>query len=260
MDLVVERVIDGASAIPAEVIILYAWTKLLDMRDARVFWAVGLAYSCTMVLVRSSIDADIRPVVSVVLSLFYYFAFPLAFSRGKVVSRSFVCVAVFAIIMMAELMGGGLWVMMTGTLAGDNDAVPGHFAAFWFVRVVHLLILVTLFALLYRFVREIPSKAHQTGLEWFVGFPASQLLLLVALAFLGARLSFEGQADAFDVGKVLWGGASYCQCCACARMPSCSSPSIGMSGDLSKNGACGKWSGNWPGVWLSTRMWRATSS
>lgn len=188
MDGLFGKVIDGAAVIPGEVVVIYAWTKLLPIRNERLFWVVCLALSCVFAFFRSSMGSEARLVTSIVFAL-YYFVAPFAFSKGKVASRILVCVAVYAVIMVAELMGSALWVAMTGTPIGDYDAVRAHFAAYWFMRAVHLLIMVTLLALLYRFVRlRRADKSEGTGLGLFIGFPAMQLLLLVSLVLLGTYL------------------------------------------------------------------------
>lgn len=173
-----DTMIDLLGTLPSNILIVYAWTRLLRMRSNALFWVVELVFVAVVVAGRNEVGSEARFLFLVV----GYGLMPFVLSVDRPLRKLLVIALTNVIVIVAELVSIAGWYLMTGLDIVDYEAVRSHAGAFVLTHVVHLIVLVALFAAFHaalgRFDRE-----HVQGSSGFVWFPIVQALMLsIALA------------------------------------------------------------------------------
>lgn len=196
-----------ATGIPAEIAVIYAWTKLLPLRNVRLFWCANLGFSILVILIRALVGSDVVAGSYTAIAVINYLVLPLFLSEGRILPRFAACVAVCVAVVVSEIVGHALWVVIVGPPTAGYQAVCLGLPAFWFIRLVHLLLLAMLLVAIMRLFERHLNVEIGRGLGMFLGFGFSQLLLLIILASVGGSLS-GGSLAAAESAALLYGGGA----------------------------------------------------
>ena len=187
-----DTAIDLAGTFPSNVLIVYAWTRMLRMRSPALFFVVLLALIAVVVLGRNGVGSIAR-LAFVVIG---FGVVPFAFSSDRPLRKLLVIALMNAMIVVAEAVSIAAWYAVVGLDITDYDVVRSHMGAFVCTHILHLLVLTALFsgfhAALGRF-----DRTGAVDMRGFVWFPVIQAVLL------GAALA-NGQADASTFTVPLW--------------------------------------------------------
>lgn len=82
------------SAFPAEIIYIYATTRVLRMSHVAAFWALRLSLMLAITLTRASFP-ELAPWMSLFAGVGMYALLPLVMSKGRLTYRVFVVLALF---------------------------------------------------------------------------------------------------------------------------------------------------------------------
>lgn len=198
MDSPLYELLDMLGVLPVEVVVTYAYTKMLRFRSDRVFWTVRMSLIVLLCYFRSAMDPGVRMAVGAAITIFL----PLLLSQDKLSSRVFVIVLVNVVLAIAEIAGAALWLALSGTPLVDQDtfAFSSGVADYWTVRLVHLLLAIMLLSGLYAVLRRF-SASEQEGMRFFVVLPLTQVVLLsVSLAIMQY---LPHQSDLFNYGNLV---------------------------------------------------------
>lgn len=179
MNMVVEVV----GMVASDLLIAYAWTRLLHMRSNLIFWLLLLPFMAFAISVRNVVGAEFR----LLLLLVGYGLLPFFLSVDRPSRRLLAIALVNVAVVVAEAASISGWYLMTGLdIMGQHEAA-GHTGAFALTHVIHLVVLVVLFvALRIAFTRIDCEKTR--GLRSFVLFPVVQAAMLVLLLAAGIYL------------------------------------------------------------------------
>lgn len=197
---------------PFEIVFTYVWTKILPLRSNVAFWCTRLGIEIPFLLFRSLLPPVLVGILGAVVSALL----PYLFSTGPRSRRILVVLLANVILFAAELLGGALWMALTGEATVSNEASRRHLAAFYFVHVAHILIASAAFYGMWRWTRRLhavdagsgasgvgKAKAEADGGMWlYVLFPLAQLGLLSVILPMQQWMRFEGQ-DALVFGGVV---------------------------------------------------------
>lgn len=170
-----DTAIDLAGTFPSNVLIVYAWTRMLRMRSPALFFVVLLALSAVVVLGRNGVGSIAR-LAFVVIG---FGVVPFAFSSDSPLRKALVIALMNAMIVVAEAVSIAAWYAVVGLDITDYDVVRSHMGAFVCTHILHLLVLTALFsgfhAALGRF-----DRTGAVDMRGFVWFPVIQAVLLGA--------------------------------------------------------------------------------
>lgn len=172
--------LDVLGVLPMEAVFTYALTKLLPMRNVKLFWLARFGLVLLVVPIRSLLPFWVRAVFGLVAS----FILPVALSKGPLPRRAFVGVLVNIVLFVAEILGAGLWIALTGSSTADYDACRANLPAFFFMHAMHLVVLVALMAALKTALDRFLRGEIERSVRFFVWFPTMQVALIsIALVF-----------------------------------------------------------------------------
>lgn len=194
-----DAALDIIGSLPLELLWCWMYTRLLDMRRPGVFFAVRGICIALFLLVRSFGGAPVRMVALVLC----YIALPLAFSRGSLVRRALVVLAVIALSIFPEFLGYIAWYGLTASPVFDYDAARAHLGAFFAVHTLLLLVYWLLYFLLRAVFRRGTQVVYGRSSLVFVGFLALQLVF--AALVIWSKMLLLNSYDALD-----WVGALFC--------------------------------------------------
>lgn len=175
--------LDLVATFASDVLIAYAWTRLLRMRSNLLFWLLMLPFVTLVVSARNEMDADAR----FFFLIMGYGVIPFVMSVDRPLRKVLVVAFVNVDIIIAELVSICGWYLMTGLDIVDYDVAWSHVGAFTLTHVIHLVVLTLLFVGLHaafeRFDRE-----EGRGTQTFVWFPIVQALMLALALASGVYL------------------------------------------------------------------------
>lgn len=165
---------------PVEVVITYAYSKLLDMRSVPAFFAIRLGFCLLLVFTREALPPSLRMGTAIAL----YMLIPLFCSKGAFARRAMVALLAGVLISIAEIAGALPWVMLTGSTVANLQLAQQFAGEFWFMHLFHILVVTTLFFALYALLGRVAKSESECddgrGILLFSAFPLTQLLLLSA--------------------------------------------------------------------------------
>lgn len=169
--------IDFFATFPVELLFAYAATRLLTMRSNALYIVVYMAVVVPFIFLRSSMPDEVYVVLSLALTLFNYFVWPLAFSRGNLWHRLLILVLAVVVLFTAEIFGMGFAFLM-GLNVVDYSAIRAMPAAFVLMHVVHLAFLALGLMCVHVLARRIEKEKVAASLPPFMGFLVVQVVLL----------------------------------------------------------------------------------
>ena len=176
-------VVEVVGMVASDLLIAYAWTRLLHMRSNVLFWLLLLPFMAFAISMRSEVGAGLR-----LLFLFIgYGLLPFLLSVDRPSRKLLAIALVNVVVVIAEAVSIGGWYLMTGLdIMGQHEAV-GHAGAFALTHVVHLAALAALFVALRAMLARI-DREQTHGLRSFALFPIVQAAMLVLLLAAGIYL------------------------------------------------------------------------
>lgn len=183
MHMEMNSVMDLVATFASDVLIAYAWTKLLRMRSDLLLWALLLPFVTLVVAARNDVGTELRFLFLVV----GYGAIPFAVSTDRPSRKLLVIALVNASIIVAELVSISGWYLMTGLDIMDYDAAWSHMGAFTLTHVIHLIVLTILFSCLRVALNRIDHEEGQ-GVQGFAWFPVVQAIMLALALAAGVYL------------------------------------------------------------------------
>ncbi len=170
--------IDLLGTLPVELVITYAWTKVLTMRSVRLFWCVWAVSFAIFCPIRSALPAEVRLAVMV----FYSVVLPLVMSTGRLSRRLFAIALVDAVIFASELAGSAVWFALVHLPIIDYDAIRAHLPEYALTHLIHFLLVISLLSGVRAFVNRRVGAGEDYGLRLFMWFPMVQVVLLSLMA------------------------------------------------------------------------------
>lgn len=162
-----------------------AW--MLPPKSPRVYWAVCIGMMACLCLLRPFYT----PLLRITLMLLTTVVAPMALLGGSFPRRLIVMTVCLLLQSCAEMVGAGLWVLMTGLGTMDNNLAWEHPLPFLLSGTVgHLVCLPLMLAGVMKAYRHwFPLRkgcadvegATPSWLVWYSLFPVTQLLLLVMI-------------------------------------------------------------------------------
>ena len=104
-------------SVPAQLITLYLEMRILEIRNARVFWIVELVLTIGLFPFRMAIPSMLRIFIAVVTVI----VLPVVFSRGGLLLRVLVAFATLVLQTMSELPTGLIWTALTGSAYTNEE-------------------------------------------------------------------------------------------------------------------------------------------
>lgn len=174
-------------AVPADLLITFAWTRVLKMRSNVLFW-LCLVPLFLFVLIRNEVGLGARLAALLVWS----WLVPFALSVDRPSRKLLVIALVNVIVIVSEAVAIAAWYLMTGLDVLDYSATWGNLGAFAHTHVMHLVALAFLFWGLSKTLDRFDR--NESGV-WggFVWFPVAQAAMLV-LAFTAGILLHRGSS------------------------------------------------------------------
>lgn len=171
--------IDIIGVVPVQMVFAYALSRMLSIRNAKLYWALEISIVMLLAIFRSYMGVEFRLAASAPLALV-----PLVLSEGALSRRVLTVVLAHLVLFFAELPGGALWVTLTGMPVADYDAVRAHFDAFVITHAAHLVLLVPMLAVLCQFLNRFSGKGQGRAAWVPVAFTAVQLVLVNVMILL----------------------------------------------------------------------------
>lgn len=178
-----DTVLDLFATFASDVLIAYAWTRLLKMRSNLLFWLLLLSFVTLVVSVRNMIGANARFLFLVV----GYGVIPFAMSLDRPFRKVLVIALVNVDIIIAELVSISGWYLMTGLDIMDYAVVWSHVGAFALTHAIHLVVLTVLFVGLHAALKRFDREGGR-GTQGFAWFPVAQALMLALALASGVYL------------------------------------------------------------------------
>ena len=172
-------------AVPADILIAFAWTRVLRMRSNVLFW-VCLIPLFLFVLIRNEVGLGVRLAALLVWS----WLVPFALSTDRPMRKLLVIALVNVIVIVSEAVAIALWYLMTGLDVLDYRATWGNPGAFALTHIVHLVVMAALFWGLSRVLNRF-DRNEAGALNGFAWFPLMQAAMLI-LAFTAGILLHRG--------------------------------------------------------------------
>lgn len=166
-----DALIDIVGVVPAQMVLAYAFTRLLVIRHVRVYMVLQLVLTLTVAVFRSGMPPGFRLGLTLAFALL-----PFAMSQGGVSRRLLVVVLAHIVLFFAEVPSSVAWVAMTGTPIASYDAVREHFGAFAATHAVHLALLVLLLVVLHMLLDRSSSDKWRRSARLLVAFSLIQML------------------------------------------------------------------------------------
>lgn len=175
--------LDLVGTFASDVLIAYAWTRLLRMRSNLLFWLLLLPFVTLVVSARSEVDVNARFFFLIV----GYGAIPFIMSVDRPPRKLLVIALVNVGIIIAELVSIGGWYLMTGLDIVDYDVAWSHLGAYALTHVIHLVVLTVLFGGLHAALNRFDCEEGH-GIQGFLWFPVIQAILLALALASGVYL------------------------------------------------------------------------
>ena len=166
--------LDFAGTFLVEIVICYAWVKLLHIKNARLFAIVYLGCLYGAVFLRNVVPTEAR----FIWLICFYVAWPFIMSADGPARKFFVVALVNIAIMMAEVLGSAFWIALTGLNRLDYDVARANLGAFFLTHAAHLFLLILLLLLLNQILSKGESEEENRGFRYFLWFPVTQALLV----------------------------------------------------------------------------------
>ena len=181
----------------SDVVIAFAWTRLLRMRSNALFWLLLLPFMAFVLAVRNEIGSDAR-----FLFLFMSSALlPFLVSVDRPLRKLLVIALVNVSIIVAEAVSISVWYLMTGLDIVSHDAAVANLGAFSVVHVLHVAILTVLFVVL-RIALDRFDREETWDVRSFVLFPIVQAALLAMALIMGIYLHRSSNILYFGVAAL----------------------------------------------------------
>ncbi len=182
-EVVANGVIDALARVPGFVVIGLFWTRVLDVRDARVYWGAWFLIWLVQSLFRPI--SEMNSAASVALFLVQMVVFPLAVARDKLWYRVLVLSATTLGVIVSE------FAVLLFILALGFEEVPGYTqvldqpAEYFMAQSLILVAFLLVFYLLYRvFARLTRQQASPLFRSYAAGLFGQFLLAYILVGFL----------------------------------------------------------------------------
>lgn len=190
-------IVEVVGTFASDVLIAYAWTRVLHMRSNVLFWLLLLPFMAFVLSVRNEIGSDAR-----FLFLFMSSALlPFLVSVDRPLRKLLVIALVNVSIIIAEAVSISVWYLMTGLDIVDHDAAVAHLGAFSVVHVLHVAILAVLFVAL-RVALDRFDREETWDVRSFVLFPVVQAAMLAMALIMGIYLHRSSNILYFGVAAL----------------------------------------------------------
>lgn len=173
-----DALIDLIGMLPMEVLVAFAWTQVLSIRRKRLFavgWiAFSLGASLAGVLGYGTVQLACT-VACVVL--------PLVMAKNRFSVRVLTVALFCSVLVLGNLASSAFWYLSTGQSSFGYEVVRENLGAHVLMQLIEFTLLATMLYGLYALTKRLFKDEEIDSLAYYVGFPATQLVLLV-LVFL----------------------------------------------------------------------------
>ncbi|MDO4290306.1 MAG: hypothetical protein Q4C41_03635 [Eggerthellaceae bacterium] len=170
------------SAFPAEIIYIYATTRVLRMSHVAVFWALRLSLMLAITLTRASFP-ELAPWMSLFAGVGMYALLPLVMSKGRLTYRVFVVLALFLLVSIADIVTTAFWFLIAGVPLPSGPELYAVLPEFLVSRLVHLLVVALLMGVFCVGMRRLSGGERHHGVR------AVMPLLVVQVALIALTIS-----------------------------------------------------------------------
>lgn len=180
----VEQLIESVSLLPSALVQAYAFARIFAVWREAALAAWFLFVTVVFGFVRSTLDPGARVAASVVITALLYVPYAAFSTRSPAAVRIVLMVGVIGCGAISEALAALMFVGFTGSSVSP-DMFGTLDPSFLVVRVVHLGILALLLWGLYRLACRNDAERPNRNPWLFVGFPATQAILLILLVYVG---------------------------------------------------------------------------
>ena len=179
-----EVMLDVLGTLPADVLIAFAWTRILRMRSNVLFFALLVGFVTLVVAADRNAAGSLARFLFLVVG---YGVLPFAMSVDRPLRKLLVIALANVVIVVAEFVSLAGWYLMTGLDIMDHGVVFAHMGEYVLTHVVHLVVLGALFWGLRTALNRF-DRGGTDGFRGFVWFPVMQAALLGLPLAIGVYL------------------------------------------------------------------------
>lgn len=169
-----DSLINFLVALPCQLVLIYAATRLLDIRHKGWYWLASIAVLMPFLVMQDFLGQPGRMLIGTVAMIVPW----LAFARDPLPRRLFASVLLLLVVVIAEIPPTLLWSHLIGPELMLGPAVEEDLSAFIAAHLLHLVVLIGLLVALEAVERWMESTSTRDGLAQFIGFIAVQYLLI----------------------------------------------------------------------------------
>lgn len=161
-------------SLPCQLVLVYAATRLLDIRHKGLFWLVSLAIILPVMMVQESMGQPWRMMLGTVATIAPW----LIFSRDPWPRRLFISTLMMLVVVIAEIPPTFLWSHVVGIEIDIRPQAGDSMTYFIAAHLLHLVVLIGLLVVLEALERWLKSTSTRSGIAQFIGFIFVQYLLI----------------------------------------------------------------------------------
>ncbi len=183
------------SVVSTQFFFAYAVTRLLDI-DHPVWFVIAETLLITTAIPMRAFDLIIGSMYGFIITLM-----PIVWARDPLTRRVFVTVCCIMILIVTEMPTSIIWNMMTGLPLSDYRLILDHLGEYVFVSILHVLIMMLLYAILEIVLNRFVGKTTETSVKLFLWFPLVQLVLMFVFQWVLVEILVQSW-------EVVWYGAA----------------------------------------------------
>lgn len=184
-------------ALPCQLVLIYAATRLLDIRRKGWYWAVSIAVLLPFLVMQDFLGQPGRMLIGTMAMVVPW----LVFARDPLPRRLFASVLLLLAVVIAEIPPTLLWSHLAGPELMLGPVAAEDRGSFIAAHLLHLVVLIGLLVVLEAVERWMESTSTRDGLAQFIGFIVVQYLLI---AFSVGVMEMSGNlSQAVAVGNLI---------------------------------------------------------
>lgn len=169
-----DNLINFLVALPCQLVLIYAATRLLDIRHKGWYWLASIVVLLPFLVMQDFLGQPGRMLIGTVAMIVPW----LAFACDPLPRRLFASVLLLLVVVIAEIPPTLLWSHLIGPELMLGPAVEEDLSAFIAAHLLHLVVLIGLLVVLEAVERWMESTSTRDGLAQFIGFIVVQYLLI----------------------------------------------------------------------------------
>lgn len=162
------------SVISTQLVFAYACVRMLDIKHPIWFIVAQLVCIALAIPVRA-FDLGVGALYGFAVAIM-----PMVVARDTLPRRVFVTVCCVMVLIITEMPTSLIWNALAGVPLSDHRLILAHMPEYLFVAFLHVIMIMTLYALVELGLNRFVGKESDTSIKLFIWFALVQMLLMFA--------------------------------------------------------------------------------